>query len=190
MARNRPAAISGLVENPFIKKSNLDWTIGLPRLDDNEDAVPHDDREPLKSTPAAAAVEAGHAHVEDHLAYFSQILEKHTQSPYPSGSHCLTVKEYRGLYNANSGNPSGCHFVIHQHDHPIAGTHYDLRLQINETSSASWAIMYGLPGDPNSARPNRNATETRIHCLWVSLLRQGPRKGVKSFSVQKDYCSH
>jgi hypothetical protein len=32
----------------------------------------------------------------------------------------------------------------------------------------SWAIMYGLPGDPNSIRLNRNATETRIHCLWVS----------------------
>jgi hypothetical protein len=28
--------------------------------------------------------------------------------------------------------------------------------------------MYGLPGDPNSQRLNRNATETRIHCLWVS----------------------
>jgi hypothetical protein len=28
--------------------------------------------------------------------------------------------------------------------------------------------MYGLPGDPNSKRLNRNATETRIHCLWVS----------------------
>ncbi|KAM0556774.1 hypothetical protein ACHAPJ_005834 [Fusarium lateritium] len=49
-------------------------------------------------------------------------------------------------------------------------THYDLRLQINETSSASWAIMYGLPGDPNSVRLNRNAAETRIHCLWNHLI--------------------
>ena len=47
--------------------------------------------------------------------------------------------------------------MIHQHDHPIAGLHYDLRLQINETSSASWAIMYALPGDP-IGRGNRNAT--------------------------------
>ncbi|KAI1657655.1 hypothetical protein F4813DRAFT_389391 [Daldinia decipiens] len=30
--------------------------------------------------------------------------------------------------------------------------------------------MYGLPGDPNSQRLNRNATETRIHCLWNHLI--------------------
>ncbi|KAM5355423.1 hypothetical protein ACJ41O_002069 [Fusarium nematophilum] len=74
------------------------------------------------------------------------------------------------MYASNAGNTHGAHFVIHQHDHPVAGTHYDLRLQINETSSASWAIMYGPPGDPNSARLNRNATETRIHCLWNHLI--------------------
>jgi hypothetical protein len=27
--------------------------------------------------------------------------------------------------------------------------------------------MYGLPGDPKSRRLNRNATETRVHTLWV-----------------------
>ncbi|KAF4462813.1 ABC1 domain containing [Fusarium albosuccineum] len=77
---------------------------------------------------------------------------------------------YASLFVNNAGSPRGAHFVIHQHDHPVAGTHYDLRLQINETSSASWAIMYGLPGDPNSMRLNRNATETRIHCLWNHLI--------------------
>ncbi|KAI9749257.1 MAG: hypothetical protein M4579_006946, partial [Chaenotheca gracillima] len=30
--------------------------------------------------------------------------------------------------------------------------------------------MYGLPGDPNSKRLNRNATETRVHCLWNHLI--------------------
>ncbi len=30
--------------------------------------------------------------------------------------------------------------------------------------------MYGLPGDPNSRRLNRNATETRVHCLWNHLI--------------------
>lgn len=30
--------------------------------------------------------------------------------------------------------------------------------------------MYGLPGDPNSKRLNRNATETRVHCLWVTSI--------------------
>ncbi|KAI9899183.1 hypothetical protein N3K66_005644 [Trichothecium roseum] len=69
-----------------------------------------------------------------------------------------------GLY------PAGAHFVVHQHDHPAAGLHYDLRLQINETSSVSWAVTYGLPGDLNFVRLNRNATETRTHCLWNHLV--------------------
>ncbi|OAG42645.1 hypothetical protein AYO21_03230 [Fonsecaea monophora] len=30
--------------------------------------------------------------------------------------------------------------------------------------------MYGLPGDPNSTRLNRNATETRVHNLWNHLI--------------------
>lgn len=30
--------------------------------------------------------------------------------------------------------------------------------------------MYGLPGDPNSRRLNRNATETRVHNLWNHLI--------------------
>jgi len=60
--------------------------------------------------------------------------------------------------------------VVHQHDHPVAGPHYDLRLQFSESSSLSWAIMYGLPGNPNSRRINRNATETRVHCVWVRFV--------------------
>ncbi|KAF6231611.1 hypothetical protein HO173_010143 [Letharia columbiana] len=53
---------------------------------------------------------------------------------------------------------------------PVAGVHYDLRLQINETSSISWAIMYGLPGNANSRRLSRNATETRVHNVWNHLI--------------------
>ncbi|KAL7811890.1 hypothetical protein V8C26DRAFT_408214, partial [Trichoderma gracile] len=30
--------------------------------------------------------------------------------------------------------------------------------------------MYGLPGDANSSRLSRNATETRVHCLWNHLV--------------------
>lgn len=59
--------------------------------------------------------------------------------------------------------------MVHQHDHPVSGPHYDLRLQFSETSSVSWSVMYGLPGDPNSRRLNRNATETRVHSYWVSF---------------------
>lgn len=45
--------------------------------------------------------------------------------------------------------------------------HYDLRLQFSETSTVSFAVPYGLPGNPNSIRPNRMAIETRVHNLWV-----------------------
>jgi len=48
--------------------------------------------------------------------------------------------------------------------------HYDLRLQFSETSTVSWAIPYGLPGNPNTLRPNRMAIETRVHNLWNSLI--------------------
>ena len=167
-----------LVSNPFIKKRNLEWSLwpldlSQRPLDDegDEDEDGHDvtEGQPTTKHPASAAVEAGEAEVKDHLEYFSGILSKATPSPFRKDLPHLTVAEYQALYNSNFGSKLGAHFVIHQHDHPIAGAHYDLRLQINETSSASWAIMYGLPGDPNSRRLNRNATETRVHCLWVSM---------------------
>ena len=47
--------------------------------------------------------------------------------------------------------------------------HYDLRLQFSESSTISFAIPYGLPGNANSLRPNRLAIETRVHNLWVGL---------------------
>ncbi|KAI3324690.1 hypothetical protein HD806DRAFT_521774 [Xylariaceae sp. AK1471] len=165
-----------LVPNPFIKKRNLQWSIDITgsshdaasssSSDEHEEPPPSRDEE----QPTTSEVEAGKANVDDHLNYFSGLLAKTTLSPFPSGTAHLSVKDYRELYENNSGNPGGAHFIIHQHDHPIAGTHYDLRLQINEMSSASWAIMYGLPGDPNSFRLNRNATETRVHCLWNHLI--------------------
>lgn len=48
--------------------------------------------------------------------------------------------------------------------------HYDLRLQFSQTSTISFAVPYGLPGNPNSVRPNRMAIETRVHNLWNNLI--------------------
>ncbi|KAI0203706.1 DNA polymerase ligase-domain-containing protein [Astrocystis sublimbata] len=176
MVAKRPHSPELLVPNPFIKKRNLEWSIditGLPydaASSDSSDGEKAPSLHENEQPPATAAIGAGKASIEHHLDYFSALLAKTTLSPFPSGSPHLSVEDYRTLYETNAGNPRGAHFIIHQHDHPIAGTHYDLRLQINETSSASWAIMYGLPGDPNSFRLNRNATETRIHCLWNHLI--------------------
>ncbi|KAI1103457.1 DNA polymerase ligase-domain-containing protein [Jackrogersella minutella] len=170
MAANRGASPK-LTGNPFIKKRNLEWSLDVSNQTHNSDESSSSDesrhQEPrVEQEPSAPAVEAGKVQIEDHLNYFSGLLTKATLSDFPTGVPRISIDGYRRLYETNSGSPAGAHFVVHQHDHPIAGTHYDLRLQINETSSASWAIMYGLPGDPNSQRLNRNATETRIHCLW------------------------
>ncbi|KAE8324919.1 DNA polymerase ligase-domain-containing protein [Aspergillus sergii] len=123
-----------------------------------------------------AAIEAGQVEVTDHLSIFSSRLS-HSARPAVSQSPRLQIPDWVSLYQRNQ-SPEGRHFVIHQHDHPIAGPHYDLRLQFSDSSSVSWSIMYGLPGNPNSRRLNRNATETRVHCLWNHLIETAsPRTG-------------
>lgn len=172
MASKRPRSPE-LIASPFIKKRNQSWTLEAPlqsHLDESAPGAASEDGSsssysPPPQDPTSAAIESGEAHVSDHLARFTSLLSRHTLSQPPTP--LLSLQSYASHYRSCAGSPDGAHFVVHQHDHPVAGTHYDLRLQINETSSVSWAIMYGLPGDPNSVRPLRNATETRIHCLWV-----------------------
>lgn len=119
------------------------------------------------NAPTPASIEAGEIQIQDHLSYFSTHLARAVRPEDPGPR--LSIPEFVKLYERNY-HPHGRHFVVHQHDHPVAGVHYDLRLQISETSSISFAIMYGLPGNPNSRRLNRNATETRVHCLWVRFF--------------------
>lgn len=116
------------------------------------------------TAPSLASIEAGEAKIEDHLEYFSKQLARVTRASAPGPR--LSNRDFVDLYQRNQ-HEHGHHFVVHQHDHPVAGVHYDLRLQISKSSSISFAIMYGLPGNPNSMRLSRNATETRVHNLWV-----------------------
>ena len=127
-----------------------------PAAQDSHSAHPSED-----TTPSLAAVEAGEVQIRNHLEYFSSHISSSAKPSAP-----LSIRAFEDLYQRNQ-HKHGRHWVIHQHDHPVAGVHYDLRLQINETSSISWAIMYGLPGNINSRRLNRNATETRVHNVWV-----------------------
>ncbi|KAL1879964.1 hypothetical protein VTK73DRAFT_6544 [Phialemonium thermophilum] len=177
-----------LVPNPFIKKRNLDWDISPPPLkrkprqraaektEDDVELIPSTRKQSSSLAPSAAAIEAGRAHITEHATHFSEHLAQHLLDPYPKGYPQLSISAYKEAYEKALHNRHGAHFVIHQHNHPIAGPHYDLRLQINGTSSASWAIMYGPPGDPNSSfvrsgnGGGRNAIETRIHCLWNHLI--------------------
>ena len=151
-----------LIANPLIKKRNLEWSLDAP-VSSRFLNKPQSEPKSLDGGPSTAAIEDGSETHHDPLEIFSKTLSAHIQPSQPT----LPVSTYRTLYTSNAGSRHGAHFVIHQHDHPVAGTHYDLRLQCNENSSVSWAVMYGLPGDGNSVRLNRNATETRVHCLWV-----------------------
>ncbi|RDW93816.1 uncharacterized protein DSM5745_01138 [Aspergillus mulundensis] len=118
-----------------------------------------------------AALEAGKEETQNAVERISARLRRYVvdRNNIPKQVSLITIDAWKALYNRNC-HPTGRHFVIHQHDHPIAGPHYDLRLQFSESSSLSWSVMYGLPGDPNSRRLNRNATETRVHALWNHLI--------------------
>ncbi|KAI1491761.1 hypothetical protein F5X96DRAFT_692928 [Biscogniauxia mediterranea] len=222
MASKRGASPGGLVQNPFIKKRNLEWNLDVPgsgtrdateshsfRTDDTdvddssnegeeEDAASsskRDDKEsggggannlqPSAGTSAAASASAASTMATGPAVPVASEMEDRaratTLSPFPAGAPRLAVERWRALYERSWGSARGAHFVVHQHDHPVAGLHYDLRLQINATSSASWAVTYGLPGgDPNpnpnnngAPRQNRNAIETRVHCLSNHLMETG-----------------
>ena len=186
-----------IVENPFVKQKNKSWTVGPPASLTARVSPPRSRRNPKNvadgtssaadevgkivsepniraqateeiphdTSPTTAAVESGNVGLEDPVSFFSAKLLEAAHSEVP-GVARLSHRDWLDTYHRNQ-HAYGRLFVIHQHDHPVAGTHYDLRLQCNSTSSISWACMYGLPGDPNSRRLNRNATETRVHNLWV-----------------------
>ncbi|KAK3117157.1 hypothetical protein LTR53_001736 [Teratosphaeriaceae sp. CCFEE 6253] len=133
---------------------------------DGDGEVVRSEAPPLDVGPTLAAIEAGQAQIRDHLEYFARHLG-HTTKPSPGPR--LSIGDFRDLYRRNQ-HSNGRHFVVHQHDHPISGVHYDLRLQFSDSSTISFAIPYGLPGNPNSIRPNRMAIETRVHNLWNNLI--------------------
>ncbi|EXJ81322.1 hypothetical protein A1O3_07612 [Capronia epimyces CBS 606.96] len=175
------------IDDPIVKAENQSWELSRPaslnrsvsppptnrcrREDRNTRRLSNSGCTPISAATkksATAAVEAGEIQIDDHVSFFSSKLLA-ARRPEVHGQARLPHDQWLELYRRNL-NDRGHHFVIHQHDHPVAGTHYDLRLQCNATSSISFAIMYGLPGDPNSKRLNRNATETRVHNLWNHLI--------------------
>ncbi|OQD64623.1 hypothetical protein PENPOL_c007G00012 [Penicillium polonicum] len=156
--------------SPPQKRSSIKWA----KDGDGGDATPLNASQ-LNTSSSLAAIEAGQVEVTNHLSTISAKLKEFVRPLPTQPLPLLPIKEWMELYRRNE-HSEGHHFVIHQHDHPIAGPHYDLRLQFSETSSVSWSVMYGMPGDPNSQRLNRNATETRIHCLWNHLIETASRQ--------------
>ena len=178
MSKRRDAAI---ILSPTRKPASLSRTVSPPpakRSRNTKSQKPSElatERPDHHLKPKTSAVESGEVDVEDHLGFFSAKLSAFTRPPIKDVETGLTAprlphSDWINLYNSHADLETGHHFVVHQHDHPVAGSHYDLRLQCNATSSLSFAIMYGLPGDPNSRKITRNATETRIHNLWNHLI--------------------
>ncbi|KAI5244593.1 hypothetical protein E4T42_07102 [Aureobasidium subglaciale] len=122
----------------------------------------------IGASATPAAIEAGQARLLDPISYFLDHFSKVARSLKPDYPR-LDLAAWTQLWRNNQGQ-HGRMFVVHQHDHPIAGVHYDLRLQFSATSAISFSIPYGLPGNPNSVRPMRMAIETRVHCLWNHLV--------------------
>ncbi|KIV78107.1 hypothetical protein PV11_09862 [Exophiala sideris] len=164
------------IENPFVKPENQSWEVTPPASLHRTVSPPPTNprrrsRSAIQSIPTksdTAAVEAGEIEIDDHVSFFSSKLLA-TTLPSAQGQPRLSHEEWLNLYQRNL-HDRGHHFVVHQHDHPVAGTHYDLRLQCNTTSSISFSIPFGLPGDPNSRKLNRIAIETRVHNLWNHLI--------------------
>jgi hypothetical protein len=130
---------------------------------------------PVPSTgPTLAAVEAGRAKIDSHLMYFRDRLAKATRQTSAETAR-LSIQEFSTLYHSNQ-HQHGSHFVVHQHNHPRAGVHYDLRLQFSESSSISFALPNGLPGDPNARSIGRMAIETRVHNYWNHLIESASSK--------------
>ena len=147
-----------IVNNPFAKRHNQEWDITQPSSlaipispplrarriptsisgKQSPKATYNHLTTKIEDPPNLAAIEAGKAQIRDHLPYFSLHLSRSMR--FPISSPRLSIPDFQDLYRRNQ-HPGGRHFVIHQHDHPVAGVHYDLRLQINETSSASWVCM-------------------------------------------------
>jgi hypothetical protein len=71
--------------------------------------------------PSLAAIEAGRASVEDHLQYFASYFTK-VARPVNSTDPRVSISDFVSLYQRNQ-HSKGRHFVIHQHNHPVAGVH-------------------------------------------------------------------
>ena len=128
----------------------------LKRMKTSGIASPEEIYTPISNIePTLAAIEAGKAKIDDHLAYFQSHLSKACRNTPPDVPR-LSLGGFSELYHSNQQR-HGHHFVVHQHNHPKAGVHYDLRLQFSESSSMSFAVPKGLPGNPNSRSIGRMA---------------------------------
>src|SRR4051812_31552150 len=121
------------IENPFVKSRNKSWELRAPhslnrsvsppsRIRVKQEADVTKATTPKSLAPSkseTAAVEAGEIEIDDHVSFFSTKLLA-ARLPVLSNQPRLTHQAWLDLYQRNL-NDRGHHFVVHQHDHPIAG---------------------------------------------------------------------
>lgn len=81
---------------------------------------PSDKQDDVVDAPSLAAIEAGKAKIDAHLAYFKDRLSKVCRNVEASPS--ISIENWARLYEA-SEHEHGNHFVVHQHNHPVSGVH-------------------------------------------------------------------
>lgn len=105
--RTPPTSLEAPISPPPVKRRKVSsGPIKPPLLGSGPDKPPN-----------LAVIEAGEASIKDHLEYFSQQLSRCIRKPK---SGLLDVEAWKVLYRRNC-HPQGRHFVVHQHDHPVAG---------------------------------------------------------------------
>lgn len=120
------------------------------------------------SPPNLAAIEAGEARIDDHLSVFSERLSQHIRPCAVGQGDLLSIDDFKDLYRRNQ-HQHGRHFVVHQHDHPIAGRfcQFSLFLFFQVTRSVFFSIRsrsrVGTVGSSQSHASLRNMTKERMH---------------------------
>jgi hypothetical protein len=74
-----------------------------------------------KVLPSLATIEAGQTKICDHLSYFAEHFSQLLR-PSTSALPRLSTPDFVELYERNQ-HARGRHFVVHQHNHPVAGVH-------------------------------------------------------------------
>lgn len=111
----------------------------------------------ISSPPDLAAIEAGEVAVDDHLSLFSNQLSRCIRS---GKSELFSIDDFKRLYQRNQ-HPHGRHFVVHQHDHPVAGRSLNLiRVTLflsNLTTHSLHYLLILVRGTRNSAKGKQRA---------------------------------
>jgi hypothetical protein len=104
------------------------------------------------SPPNLAAIEAGQAQIDDHLAVFSEQLSRHIRPCAAGQGDLLSIDDFKGLYRRNQ-HQHGRHFVVHQHDHPVAGMSFQSTLSFQFSNySLNSPFLYSLLSKRGASR--------------------------------------